>query len=101
MMVLFIVPCADAYENNLVAESSQFNKTNNLNDHDHAERQDLCTPFCLCGCCGIVSGIVLQLNTFNIEKIKTFDFSKTKVYYKTILIPRYFGEIWQPPKVNV
>ncbi len=68
--------------------------------HSHQETTDMCSPFCLCGCCGIVSAAVLQWNVPNIEKAKSFDLSKPEIYYTSTFVPRYFGEIWQPPKVN-
>ena len=67
--------------------------------HEHQETTDMCSPFCLCDCCGMVSGIVLQWNVYSLVK-KTFDLSKPKVYYKCTFISRYLGEIWQPPKIN-
>ena len=98
MMVLFIMPCVDMYQKDVHDHLTEIAHQDNT--HDHSETQDLCTPFCLCGCCGIVSGVVLQWSVFDIGKAKTFGLSKAKVYYKTVFIPRYFGEIWQPPKIN-
>src|SRR5690606_11160086 len=101
MMVLFIIPCADMYEKDLHLNHDHSTEISHQDTHDHTETQDFCTPFCLCGCCGIVSGVVLQWNVFDIGKAKTFDLStKPKIYYKSVFIPRYFGEIWQPPKIN-
>ncbi|WP_262245836.1 DUF6660 family protein [Parapedobacter soli] len=99
MMALFLMPCADIYEKNVFNNQEHSTEITHQDTHDHTE-SDLCTPFCLCGCCGIVSGVVLQWNIFNIGKIKSFDLSKPKVYYKSIFISRYLGEIWQPPKIN-
>ena len=97
MMVLFIMPCDDMY----VSDRLQHNTTEmNVQDiHNHNEKADLCTPFCLCGCCGFVSAVVLQLNIFDFQTIKTFHLSKQTTHYKSVFIPRYFGEIWKPPKI--
>lgn len=100
MMVLFIMPCADMYEKDNFLNHNHSEELTLQGSHDHQETTDMCSPFCLCGCCGVVSGVVLQWNIFDIGKAKTFDLSKPKMYYKTIFIPRYFGEIWQPPKIN-
>lgn len=99
MMVLFIMPCADVY----AAETFHTNKNTteqNHDNHQHNTTTDLCTPFCICGCCGIVYNVVFQFNTFNIQTVKIANLPKNKVYYKTVFTPYYFGEIWQPPKIN-
>ncbi len=99
MTVLFVMPCADRYDKEVRNDQEHATERTHQDTHDHTG-SDLCTPFCLCSCCGMVSGIVLQWNVFNIGKANTFDLSKPKVYYKSIFIPHYFGEIWQPPKIN-
>lgn len=99
MMVLFIMPCADMYEKDVFNNHEHSTEITHQDNHEHTD-SDLCTPFCLCGCCGIVSGVVLQWNVFNIGKAKTFDLSKPKVYYKSTFISHYLGGIWQPPKIN-
>lgn len=98
MMALFLMPCADMYEKDVFNNQEYSTEITHQDTHDHTE-SDLCTPFCLCGCCGMVSGVVLQWNVYSLVK-KTFDLSKPKVYYKSIFISRYLGEIWQPPKIN-
>lgn len=105
MMVLFMTPCSDTYEKQTVRfqeYSTEITHEHNHDsyNHDHSETKDFCTPFCLCSCCGTVSGIVLQWNTHNFNHVKPFELFKTKEFYKSTFIPRYFGEIWQPPKIN-
>lgn len=99
MMVLFIMPCADMYEKDVFNNHEHSTEITHQDNHEHTD-SDLCTPFCLCGCCGIVSGVVLQWNVPNIGKPKTFDLSKPKIYYKPTFISHYLGGIWQPPKIN-
>lgn len=100
MMVLFLMPCADTYNKDRLPHVDRSTELGHHNDHDHTETQDYCTPFCLCGCCGIVSGMVLEWHCFDIGTAKTFDLPKPKIYYKSVLKPRYSGEIWQPPQVS-
>ena len=98
MMVLFIIPCADMYEKDINHNHSIEISYQHI--RNHTETQDSCTPFCVCGCCGMVSGVVLQWNAFDFNEILSFDISKPKIYYKSVFISLYFGEIWQPPKIN-
>lgn len=100
MLALFMMPCADTYGKDLSLQPSRSTEIPQDN-HDHTETQDLCTPFCLCGCCGLVSGVVLQWGVADMGRIRSFDLSKPKMYHKPAAIPCYFGDIWQPPKINV
>lgn len=87
------------YKKDLVNNEKHSTEITHQDNHEHTD-SDLCTPFCLCGCCGMVSSIVLQWNVYNLVKAKTFELSKPEIYYKSIFIPCYFGKIWKPPKVN-
>ncbi|WP_068599335.1 DUF6660 family protein [Vaginella massiliensis] len=100
MMTVFLMPCTDMYEKDNFQNHNHSEELTHQGSHDHQEKPDICSPFCLCGCCGMVSGIVLQWNVYNLVKAKTFELSKPEIYYKSIFIPCYFGKIWQPPKVN-
>lgn len=105
MMVLFMTPCSDTFEKQAVRfqeYSTEITHQHNheSHDHDHKETRDLCTPFCICACCGAISGIVLQESLSDIGEVIDFDVSTFITYYKPVFIPRYFGEIWQPPKIN-
>ena len=97
ILALSVMPCSDAY--NDCKDNTEF--SDNSQSHSHkSDTNDICSPFCLCDCCGMVSGIVLQWNVYNLVKAKTFELSKPEIYYKSIFIPCYFGKIWQPPKIN-
>lgn len=100
MMTVFLMPCTDMYEKDNFQNHNHSEELTHQGSHDHQETTDMCSPFCLCGCCGIVSGIVLQCNVYSLVKAKTFDLSKPKVYYKCTFISHYLGKIWQPPKIN-
>ncbi|PPL04806.1 hypothetical protein SAMN05444682_101600 [Parapedobacter indicus] len=106
MMVLFVTPCDDNFEEDVfhghehTTEASHNHHDHSHDDHDHSDTTDMCTPFCVCGCCGAISGIVLQESLSDIGEVIDFDLSTFITYYKPVFIPRYFGEIWQPPKIN-
>ncbi|WP_149912585.1 DUF6660 family protein [Sphingobacterium cavernae] len=97
MMAVFLMPCADTFEketfqHNDYSEQSQ-------HSHDNSETKDFCSPFCLCNCCGTVSGVVFYWK-ISFSEIKTFELSKPNPQYISQFIPRYFGKIWQPPQIN-
>jgi len=96
IMGLFIAPCSHVYEDNSLRGDDHSKEI----IYERTETIDLCTPFCSCNC-GVITDIVLCNSNFT-EDIIFFDLSRTKIYYKSISIPLYFGEIWKPPrKVNV
>ena len=100
MMAVFLMPCTDMYEKESFQNHNHSEELAHKASHDHQEKPDMCSPFCLCGCCGMVSGIVLQESLSDLGKLIDLDLSTFVTYYKPVFIPRYFGEIWQPPKIN-
>lgn len=101
MMVLFIMPCADMYEKDLPHAHDHSTEITHQNSNDHPETTDMCSPFCLCSCCGKVSGMVFQWNANNFSEIVTVELPKPNPQYIQLFIPHYVGEIWQPPQINV
>lgn len=99
LVALFIMPCGDLYKKDMSHAHEYPIQTSYQYDHVHAEAVDSCSPFCVCGCCGMVSSVDFQWGIYTV-KVKSFVLSKSKVYFRPIFIPSYFGEIWQPPQIN-
>lgn|SRR5690606_19512031 len=102
MTALLLLPCADIVEKDRWQSPthSKVRDHDTSHDHDQSDKEDFCSPFCLCKCCGMVGGIVLQRSVHNLAKAETFDLSKPGAHYLSIFQSRYFGTIWQPPKTN-
>ncbi|WP_407492512.1 DUF6660 family protein [Elizabethkingia anophelis] len=96
ILALFIVPCSDASNN---CEISGQVKREITHSHNN-DRDDVCSPFCQCSCCGVsVVNFRFELPEFIIP---TQIFSTKKVVIRDCnFISNYFGNIWQPPKFNV
>ncbi|MGV3762131.1 DUF6660 family protein [Parapedobacter sp.] len=92
MLAVFLIPCADRYGVQ-IAEYHQ-------DSHDHTNETDMCSPFCLCNCCGAVSAVAFQWNGISFSEIKAIELTKPNPPYISQFIPYYIGEIWQPPKIN-
>lgn len=99
-MALFLVPCSDILEKETYQSHNHAKEVEHQGDNDHSNERDMCSPFCLCNCCGMISNIVLQWEFYTLIKDNTVDLSKPKLNYKSIFIPLYIGDIWQPPKIN-
>lgn len=101
MMAVFLMPCADtfqkdAFQNNKVTHEAAAKEHN----HEHSETADLCSPFCVCNCCGTVPGMVFTISTISFLQIDKPVLSKETPHYTSQFIPHYFGEIWQPPQIT-
>ena len=94
-MVLTLVPCNDVAkglgEKVCLAEDIHLEQSQD----QHA---DLCTPFCVCNCCGI-SMIVLQITKLLPEKIVVLikDILPEKNYNYALLDA---AGVWHPPKIG-
>ena len=67
-------------------------------NHSHDKDNDLCSPFCICSCCGQVTLTFIPTITFDFqnqfEEIKTSD-----SFYTSALHSNFYGSIWQPPQI--
>jgi hypothetical protein len=96
LMVLSIVPCSDAH--NLCNTTQATMAAEQTHRHDQ-DKDDICTPFCHCSCCSVSIAILTpgfpgenrHAATYVDNKIFIHDFS---------FLSGYYGNIWQPPKIN-
>ncbi|CAM2966891.1 hypothetical protein SAMN05444143_11054 [Flavobacterium succinicans] len=90
------MPCADV-EVNSAGHSLNVHQTD-LENHSHDKSKDLCSPFCICNCCGS------QITSFSEFVIIDFPIPskgiKTQLpTYKSVFASNFFGSIWQPPQI--
>lgn len=101
MMAVFLMPCADAFQKDVLQNNNAAHVTSDKeHNHDHSETADLCSPFCVCNCCGTVPVMFFSLNTIKFLQINKSVLSKETPHYTSQFIPNYFGEIWQPPQIT-
>ena len=97
ILALSIMPCGDAYNEcqNNSATKEVVQSHNHKSDHN-----DICSPFCTCTCCSSTAN--LKFVSFNITSIKLISASAIKFPIQDFsFISNYYGNIWQPPKINV
>ena len=90
------MPCAD-----MKVENSVYGKTELASDHEkhsHDTANDLCSPFCVCNCCGS------QMTSFSQSVIIEFPICLEEIKtqlptYKSIFTSNFYGSIWQPPQI--
>lgn len=98
LLVLSCLPCADA---DLVVNSSNNDKmlAENHVDHSNEMHFDLCSPFCICNCCGIqILNFTPTLN-FSLTSLSPNFNTKMEISYKSHSVSAFSGSIWQPPQI--
>jgi len=91
--VLSCVPCGDAGEQLLKADQ----KISAATSHEHSA--DLCTPFCICACCG--QPVASNINYPVAQTIlKPENLNNSKAIYTQTFISQFSATIWQPPKIS-
>ncbi len=96
LLSLSCLPCADKKVNSSDKTSVVF--TSNQGDHSHDNEIDLCTPFCMCSCCGSLVVSYIAPNAINFP-IVTSSIKSAVPSYKSILSANFYGSIWQPPQI--
>lgn len=90
--MLTAYPCADKH-NDVLVKSSQ-----SQHNHSHDEEADLCSPFCVCNCCGQQTLTFLEIQSF--QFLVQFQEIKTSIsFYKSTSFSNFYGSIWQPPQI--
>lgn len=92
LLTLSCLPCAD------MGEIVSNNKVAINNESSHHHNNDVCSPLCVCNCCGSQGFVYNAIYNYNFFTVKTL-IDKTIPGYKSILTCNYFGSIWQPPQI--
>jgi hypothetical protein len=92
--LLCFVPCSDASE----CTESTYTSISGAEDHQsHSHESELCSPFCICVCCGQsisfpIHGPVINQQVFPSEPYASI--------YQTTFPHEVHSAIWQPPKIG-
>lgn len=84
--------CADK-EQDVAFEKVTINNTTKQHHH-----KDICSPLCVCNCCGCQGYVYNTICSCSIFLAKTIIDLKTPEY-KSILTSSFYGSIWQPPQI--
>jgi hypothetical protein len=96
LVILSCLPCADganeSIEKNHIAATSH-------DSHSKDHNGDLCSPFCICNCCGVQILSFTPSLTFNLNPIPAEPIVKPETTYQSSLASQFSGGIWQPPQL--
>ncbi len=93
---LSCLPCTDMEVNSLAHTTTKF--TANHEEHSHDKENDLCSPFCICSCCGSQIISLFQIDTINFP-IQSKGIKTQLPTYKSVFASNFYGSIWQPPQI--
>lgn len=95
ILMLSFTPCADSSDYSKTSENivvSVFEQDNHQKNHS-----DLCSPLCMCNCCGtVVAQIGMQF--FKINEISAIPSGEETSFRLPIVSPLFYS-IWEPPKI--
>lgn len=94
LVFLSSLPCSDIEETSPIHERTEFASDN----HSHEKQNDLCSPFCICNCCGTHVLSYQSANIFEF-KVPSAVISILLPSYKSVFISNFYGSIWQPPQI--
>lgn len=90
-IVLSALPCVDI-ESGSLAHSEQ-------GTHSHDKDNDLCSPFCICNCCGHFTLNYAPAITFEIIQVPFEQITTQNSIYTSVFHSNFYGSIWQPPQL--
>ena len=93
---LSCMSCTDEEVSHLSTNSKELLST--LEKQSHNEDNDLCSPFCVCNCCGAHSLSYVAIVSLN-AKVNSEIIKLPLPTYKSILSSSFYGSIWQPPQI--
>ncbi|MES2545498.1 MAG: DUF6660 family protein [Bacteroidota bacterium] len=96
IFILSAIPCVDIESDTVSHSKVKF--SSEKENHSHDKENDLCSPFCVCNCCGQQILNFSQEITFEFRKIST-EITTQIPTYKSLLTSNFYGSIWQPPQI--
>ncbi len=93
------MPCADRGSSNNERVIAIETIDANHNHDSHTHELDLCSPFCICNCCGVHIMNLKTVALFEIQPMQQFSKSPISTY-KTEFFSKFSYSIWQPPQLQ-
>nr|WP_294921694.1 DUF6660 family protein [uncultured Flavobacterium sp.] len=96
ILIISCMPCADKETNNNVQDPVLFSAMEM--DHSHDKQSDMCSPFCICNCCGVQVLSYAPAITFEFP-LPAKMIKSALPSYTSVFASNFFGSIWQPPQI--
>lgn len=96
LMGMMVLPCSDAYNECTPTTQANVKVTDN---HSHGtDENDNCSPFCNCSCCHTIVDAKFAAQ-YSVATKPSFKETKF-IFTNQRFVSNYYGNIWQPPKLN-
>lgn len=96
VFALSAIPCFDMESDS--AAHVAMHESSEKHSHSHDKDNDLCSPFCICSCCGQVT--LTYTPSINFDFPVQFEEIKSSTStYTSVLHSNFYGSIWQPPQI--
>jgi hypothetical protein len=90
------MPCGDKNECESMSVSTEL--TQNTNHEKHEHHKELCSPFCICACCGTNVNITAHAS-YQVMENPIIHTALSYSLANEDILSNFFGNIWQPPKI--
>lgn len=98
LLVLSSLPCIDA-DKDVVTDAID-SVVAHSKDHSKELHSDLCSPFCVCNCCGVQVLNFTPTLVFEALPVPLAYAEKPQTTYSSNLASQFVGGIWQPPQLS-
>ncbi|MCH4830183.1 MULTISPECIES: DUF6660 family protein [Flavobacterium] len=98
-LVLSGLPCLDMIEHD-ISMAKDLQSDQHSKNHSHKEDDDLCSPFCVCNCCGIQVLVYQSIISYDLETFSIIKTENKESLYKSVFYTNFYNNIWQPPKIG-
>ena len=91
------MPCSDNEQSTFEVVTTKIEKVQN--EHSQKHKDDFCSSFCMCSCCGR-NVVVYQQIPANFIGHFSNEFYSAEFFHIPNPYSNYFGSIWQPPQLG-
>ena len=98
LLVLSGLPCADADKDVVIDATGKV--IAHTDEHSKELHTDLCSPFCVCNCCGVQILSFTPALVFEVLSVPADYAEKPLIIYNSNLASQFLGGIWQPPQLS-
>ncbi|MGC4042045.1 MAG: hypothetical protein QM710_14975 [Flavobacterium sp.] len=96
IFALAATPCVDIESES--AAHKTVSCTTEKDNHSHDKNNDMCSPFCICNCCGQLTLTYVPTIIFDFQAPFT-EIRTSNPIYASVFHSNFYGSIWQPPQL--
>ena len=95
ILFLLTLPCQDAFAAHRETSTGETTAIDRIDPCE--EEPEVCSPFCICSCCGLPALYYADLVAAS-PKCKDIDPHQMQIEFRSLAPKAFPGSVWQPPK---